>query len=155
MKLNLGCGKDIKEGYVNCDFFSNDKNVKKVDLDKLPLPFKDSSIKEIIMKDTFEHLHVDRLEFMKEIHRILKPNGMIKIEVPTFTFSADHTIPMITNSYFDAMCKRTEFVNEDYYHKYFTMNLKKTRRPFISMVWKIREILEFVFISKFEWELKK
>lgn len=39
-KLNLGCGKDIKAGYVNLDIVKLDGVYVVWDVNKLPLPFK-------------------------------------------------------------------------------------------------------------------
>ncbi len=80
-KLNLGCGKDIKEGYINVDYI-NCRGIDKVyDLNKTPYPFETNSFKEIFMQDILEHLE-DSLKVLKELHRISKPNGIIKIRVP-------------------------------------------------------------------------
>jgi predicted SAM-dependent methyltransferase len=56
MKLNLGCGSKIIDGYVNvesCDYFNADKSC---DLEKFPYPFKDDSVDEILMSHTLERL---------------------------------------------------------------------------------------------------
>lgn len=84
MKLNLGCGNDYKEGYLNCDYISGEKVDKIVDLEKFPYPFEDNSISEIIMQDIFEHLSKP-LRVLEEIHRICKNNARIKIRVPHFS----------------------------------------------------------------------
>jgi ubiquinone/menaquinone biosynthesis C-methylase UbiE len=83
-KLNLGCGTDIKEGYLNVDF----ENFKGVDLfydlNKLPYPFADNQFSEIIMQDILEHLD-NPYGTMKEIFRILKPGGTVNIRGPHFS----------------------------------------------------------------------
>ena len=56
MKLNLGCGHDHKEGYVNVDVSDLGKPDMVVDLEVLPWPWQDSSIDEILIKHTLEHL---------------------------------------------------------------------------------------------------
>jgi ubiquinone/menaquinone biosynthesis C-methylase UbiE len=88
-KLNLGCGKDIREGWDNYDVFPFNKEVKYIKLDKLPLPFPDNYADEINLSRVLEHL-VYKKEFLLEISRILKPNGICRIVVPTFNFSIDH-----------------------------------------------------------------
>lgn len=75
MKLNLGCGNDIRKGWVNVDINPICKAVIKADLNK-PLPFADESADYIFIKDVYEHL-TNRESFIKEIHRILKPYGVI------------------------------------------------------------------------------
>ena len=55
MKLNLGCGDDIRLGYVNVDFRKTHPSVVEVDLSKFPWPFADDSVDEILMLDFLEH----------------------------------------------------------------------------------------------------
>jgi ubiquinone/menaquinone biosynthesis C-methylase UbiE len=83
MKLNLGCGKDIKEEYENYDIEPVDDRVKYIDLRK-PLPFDDDSISEILLDNVIEHIkNLDDL--MIELRRVLKKKGEIHIFVPYFS----------------------------------------------------------------------
>lgn len=85
MRLNLGCGNDIKQGYVNVDFRQTHPAVMKVDLSVLPWPFQDASADEILMLDFLEHFPYARTEqILREVHRILKPGGEVQIQVPDF-----------------------------------------------------------------------
>ena len=85
LKLNLGCGNDIKEGYVNVDFRATHPSVKICDLSKRPWPFASSSIDEILMLDFLEHFPVaDTDVILKECYRIMKLNSIIEIQVPDF-----------------------------------------------------------------------
>ena len=82
-KLNLGCGSDLKKGYINVDKFGSPD--KKVDLEKFPWPWKDNSVKKVLLKHTLEHLGADTktyLNIIKELYRICKPNAIIEIIVP-------------------------------------------------------------------------
>ncbi len=84
-KLNLGCGYDIKKGYINIDYVKN-KGIDVVyNLDKFPYPFKDESADEILLKDSLEHLS-NPIKTLKECHRILKKRGIIKIKLPHFSY---------------------------------------------------------------------
>jgi hypothetical protein len=84
MKLNLGCGYNQVEGYINVD---NDPNCNPdivADLEAI-LPFADSSVDEIIMQHILEHLGQDTKTYLsvwKELYRILKDQGVIRIVVP-------------------------------------------------------------------------
>ena len=85
MKLNLGCGAKLKEGYVNVDKFDY-YNVDKVhDLEKFPYPFDDDVVDEILMSHVLEHIGQDPEIFnnvIKELYRICKNNTLIDIHVP-------------------------------------------------------------------------
>lgn len=67
-RLNLGCGTDIRRGFVNLDHCDLPGVDVVHDLQKLPLPFEDSSFELIICRDILEHL--DYIPLLEEIHRI-------------------------------------------------------------------------------------
>ena len=80
-KLNLGCGNDYKEGYINIDWNKVEKADVYQDLNNLPYPFEDNSFDEVYAQHILEHL--DRpFAIIEELHRILKPNGLLHIKVP-------------------------------------------------------------------------
>jgi len=85
LKLNLGCGYNKLEGYVNVD---NDENCKPdvlADLEER-LPFEDNSVDEIILNHVLEHLGQSTKVYFnvwKELYRVLKDGGLILITVPS------------------------------------------------------------------------
>lgn len=84
VKLNLGCGLDIRKGFINVDFVKrNGVNIIH-NLEEFPYPFKNNSIDYILMDNVLEHLE-NTIKVMEEIHRILKPNGIIEIIVPHYS----------------------------------------------------------------------
>lgn len=84
-RLNLGCGADIRSGWVNLDSTRGIPGVDVVhDLDVLPLPFSDNTFEFILAQDVLEHL-VDPVRTLGELHRILRPGGRLRIRVPHFT----------------------------------------------------------------------
>lgn len=97
MKLNLGCGSKIIDGYVNvesCDYFEADKSC---DLEKFPYPFKDDSVDEILMSHTLERLGQNPDTFnrvIKELYRICKNNAIINIHVLHFRHDSFASNPM-------------------------------------------------------------
>lgn len=91
MKLNLGCGRNYKKGYINCDIAKNLNVDKIVDLEK-KLPFKDNSVDEIIVYHVLEHIN-NLIQLIEEFHRICKPNARVFIKVPFFTFPAAYGNP--------------------------------------------------------------
>ncbi len=70
---------DISENRLK---YYNIKNVKKIRVRDINIPLQDNSIDILISFHQFEHIY--RLdEYLKEIKRILKPNGLIVGAVPT------------------------------------------------------------------------
>ncbi len=82
-KLNLGCGQDYREGWVNLDISSTVGADVVHDIEKLPFPFADGTFDEILCNDIIEH--VEYLPIMKELYRIMAEGGVITIRVPHFT----------------------------------------------------------------------
>jgi ubiquinone/menaquinone biosynthesis C-methylase UbiE len=81
IKLNLGCQKRILGGYINIDIKRFDGVNLVWNLNKYPYPYKDGEVDEVIANHILEHL--DSIQKpLKELHRIVKNNGIIKITVP-------------------------------------------------------------------------
>lgn len=83
--LEIGCGSGELSKYL--------KNYSGIDIseknpfiigDAQNLPLEDNSFDLILLLDLLEHTN-DKL-VMKEVHRVLKPNGHAIITVPTFMF---------------------------------------------------------------------
>ncbi len=73
LKINLGCGLDRRDGYLNIDIRTDVGADVVMNLDNIPYPFADNSADEILAKDVIEHFSfrdIDRV--IKELHRILK-----------------------------------------------------------------------------------
>lgn len=89
MKLNLGCGPDVREGYVNVDYQDTRDGVTSVDLSQLPWPFDDDSVDEILMLDLLEHFPYNLTErILNECWRVMKVGARIEIQVPDFEHCA-------------------------------------------------------------------
>jgi SAM-dependent methyltransferase len=83
-KLNLGCGRDYREGFVNIDISKEVKADVYHDLEKFPYPFKANTFDEILSLGVLELIDADFLKIMEELYRICKPNAVIKIRSPVF-----------------------------------------------------------------------
>lgn len=82
IKLNLGCGKDIKIGYHNIDINPVDNRIVKSDIINLP-QYQNNSVDEVLLNQVLEHLNNrDLRPALKEWHRIIKKGGKIIITVP-------------------------------------------------------------------------
>ena len=56
IRLNLGCGDDVKKEYINIDAVKNKENIIHLDINNLKSRFKNSTIHEIYAKDVLEHV---------------------------------------------------------------------------------------------------
>lgn len=106
MKLNLGCGSDIRHGWENYDKFPHDSRVKFIDLDILPLPFPSDSIDIIQLSQVLEHV-LYPLELCVECNRVLKPGGKLLIDVPVYSYAIAHRRPRNTIASFDQLWQST------------------------------------------------
>lgn len=83
MRLNLGCGSDIRHGYVNVDFRELPGVDRVVDLSSFPWPFETSSCDEVLMFDFLEHFPYGSTSLiLVECYRVLRPNGQLAVQVP-------------------------------------------------------------------------
>lgn len=124
-KLNVGCGKNIKEGYINLDI----KQIPGIDvihdLNKFPYPLKSNDFDEILCQDILEHVD-NLLLVMNEIYRILKPNGLLKIRVPHFTSSIAFNDP--THKHFFAWDSFNYFLKSNPYNFYVDFSFEIVER---------------------------
>jgi SAM-dependent methyltransferase len=82
-RLNLGCGRDIREGYLNLDSAPLAGVDVVHDIEQLPLPFEDASFEEVLCNDVLEH--TDYIPVVADLHRILRPAGRLVVHAPHFT----------------------------------------------------------------------
>jgi predicted SAM-dependent methyltransferase len=95
LKVHLGCGYDIREGWVNVDLsFSPPSNA---DIQSKPdthfinydlrrgLPLAGGSCDLIYSSHFFEHLeYADGERLMRDCYRVLRPGGVFRIALPDF-----------------------------------------------------------------------
>lgn len=82
--LNLGCNQNALPGYVNVDI-EDYPGVDVVTNLEFKWPWEDNSVDYIMAVDLVEHLR-DKIYTMHEAYRVLKPDGIFHIKVP----STDH-----------------------------------------------------------------
>lgn len=78
--INIGAGAEVvREDVVNLDIIPY-KGVRAV-ADVHDLPFKDGSVDAIVAESMLEHVK-DPIRAVAEMHRVLKPGGLVYIVVP-------------------------------------------------------------------------
>lgn len=84
LRLNLGCGRNIIEGWINIDWAKLPGIDIVADLNQCatqPLPFADDQVDEMLLSHVIEHLP-NTLPLMQELHRIAKPGARAWVRVP-------------------------------------------------------------------------
>jgi hypothetical protein len=83
LRLNLGCGLNRLDGYVNVD--REGEPDLRHDLEIFPWPWPDDSVSEVRLHHVLEHLGRDPkvyLQIMKELYRVCHDSATIQINVP-------------------------------------------------------------------------
>jgi len=118
-KLNIGCGRDVKTGWLNLDSAALPGVDVVYDIAKLPLPFPDEEFDEILAQDVLEHMN-DYMPALRDLHRILKKDGTITIRLPHFTSKNNFIDPthrrLFSVNTFDFFVKNTKFHKERGYY---------------------------------------
>ncbi len=86
IKLHLGCGRNILNGWVNTDSKKSLERCEYLDVTK-KFPYKDNSVDYIFSEHMIEHISLQDGKFMlEESFRILKNGGKIRISTPDLKF---------------------------------------------------------------------
>ena len=73
--LNLGCGFQKRDGFLNVDSFAGCEPDMVVDLEQLPWPFASDSAERVLMSHVLEHLGQTPAVFlgiMQELYRVCR-----------------------------------------------------------------------------------
>jgi len=85
-RLNLGCGDDIRDGFINIDKIEKD-GILTLDLELIGtekrFPYPDGSVEYIQAFHVLEHLN-NFVGLMQECYRVLKHNGVLCVAVPIY-----------------------------------------------------------------------
>lgn len=92
LRVNLGCGSDIKDGWVNLDLCldgtisSRDPKALFINYDiRLGLPIAENSCDMIYSSHFFEHLDYPQgVKLMRDCYRMLRPGGTFRFCLPNF-----------------------------------------------------------------------
>jgi len=84
MKINIGAGDVVIEGFVSCDMDPNSKPDYLFNLEKDRYPFEDNSVEVVIAHHVFEHLGEGYFHCLQELYRVCKHGATIDVLVPHF-----------------------------------------------------------------------
>lgn len=92
LRLDLGCGPNKKPGHVGVDCIEFPGVDHVLNIGKQPWPWKDSTVDEAWSSHTVEHLKFtpeepERIHFVNELWRVLKPGAKATIVVPHWASS--------------------------------------------------------------------
>ncbi len=142
--LNLGCGSNYVEGYVNADFFYRFKFWKKDTLKRewqldlrYSLECKDEVFDGIFTEHTLEHLYLDDAKkLLQELYRVLKKDAMIRITVPDI------------EKYVNFYSKKYELIDTDSFSKKYPTGCSAirniTQNYFHFSTWDFEELKRYL-----------
>ena len=90
--LDLGCGNKKRAGALGIDFNNRTAADLIHNLNVFPYPLESETFDEVYVDNCLEHLD-DVIRVMEEIHRVLKPAGLVKVIVPYFRSTWAHIDP--------------------------------------------------------------
>jgi len=80
--------------------------LKVIDIEKDVLPFSDMFFDVCVSMSTFEHINIEKISLaLSKIKRVLKPNGLLLINVPTHSFTRKNLVRLVENNGFSYMSK--------------------------------------------------
>jgi len=82
LRLNVGCGANVKAGWINIDLWAEQADLH-LDL-REALPFPDDSVSLVYSEHFFEYLEYPNqaMNFLVESWRVLLPGGIFSVGVP-------------------------------------------------------------------------
>lgn len=81
--LNVGCGRDRREGFLNLDISQLPEVDVVASLAEERLPFPDNTFALALCRDVLEHVEI--VPALRELHRVLAPGGAVVISAVHFT----------------------------------------------------------------------
>lgn len=84
IKLDLGCGKKKKAGFIGIDVVHSDEVDLVCDVDNGGIPLFSGVAEKVFSFHFLEHVQNTRF-VLEEIYRVLKPGGIAEIVVPHFS----------------------------------------------------------------------
>ena len=83
-RLNVGSGKDYREGYINLE--PNERFQADLRMDIREAEFEENSFDEILAQDVIDHItYYECLDLLQKFYSWLKTNGLLNIHLPNFS----------------------------------------------------------------------
>lgn len=119
MKINLGAGRDVRDGWINTDISHETKAEYYFDVAKDVFPFEDESASEIYCSGVLEQIleNSGLIHAMNECHRVLKTGSKLTIVVPNAKYAIAHTDPMDCRKFTEPTFNY--FIEGDRYYKLY------------------------------------
>ena len=81
LKLNVGCGRNYKKGYINIDAFDNTIADQMMTVESMD--FEDNTFSQVDCIQVLEHLGAARSIYaLAEIYRVMSPEGILLLQTP-------------------------------------------------------------------------
>jgi predicted SAM-dependent methyltransferase len=97
INLNIGCGTDYRQGFVNIDGSSEVKCDKQIDIiqESLADHFQENTVDYVLASDILEHnFHWEAVKLLKDIYFILKSkNGILEMRLPDCEYIINSNLP--------------------------------------------------------------
>lgn len=121
--LNIGCGKD-ENSTDFLDLYPSRKEVIKYNADIDRIPFEDNTFEGIICNFLLEHLK-DRVLFFKEVRRVLKKNGKLKLCTDNAGWFGYHNMKSKVKTHYGGYCNEDYGDDDKHYSLFTTEHLKQ------------------------------
>jgi predicted SAM-dependent methyltransferase len=145
--LNLGCGENIIDGYINADFYNSLNFFRKsnkrlqwcLDL-RFPLECPDNTFDGVYTEHTLEHLYPHEVKnLLSELFRVMKKGSIIRISVPDINkyvkfYNDNNSVEIEFKNSFSSGCDAIRNVTQNYFH---------------HSVWNISEMSKFLVDAGF------
>jgi len=91
MRLNIGCGRMVLDGWTNVDIQQSPKAPRRPEIlsDVREIPLEDGVADTLMALHLLEHFYLwETKALLKEWHRLLKPGGALILELPNLEAAA-------------------------------------------------------------------
>lgn len=100
MKVDIGCGKYPKEGYLGVDMYYSGPEVRFPHTPMWELPFADNSVEAIYSSHALEHIDKKLVkETLREWYRVLNENGYLELIVPDLRWCVKMWLDHLTDDW--------------------------------------------------------